>query len=108
MRAAHAFGPASLIFDGDHSVPSIRMMGLAMPAGSALAMQSQGKAAGAAAALMGTIQCGFGAIASALVGAFANGTPVPLAATLAVCGFGAAFMAWLLLPRAPHWDGAAH
>lgn len=108
MLAAHALGHASLIFDWSMMFACICMMGLAMPAGSALAMQSQGKAAGAAAALMGTIQCGFGAIASALVGAFANGTPVPLAATLAVCGFGAVVMAWLLLPRTPHWDGATH
>lgn len=108
MLAAHAMGFASLILDWSMMFICICMMGMAMPAGSALAMQSQGKAAGAAAALMGTIQCGFGAIASALVGALANGTPVPLAAMLAACGLGAVFMAWLVLPRTPHWDAATH
>jgi DHA1 family bicyclomycin/chloramphenicol resistance-like MFS transporter len=43
------------------------------------------KGAGSASALMGAIQMVFGALASALVGVFFNGTGVPMAAIMAFC-----------------------
>jgi DHA1 family bicyclomycin/chloramphenicol resistance-like MFS transporter len=43
------------------------------------------KEAGSASALMGALQMGFGALASALVGIMNNGTTLPLAATMAAC-----------------------
>jgi DHA1 family bicyclomycin/chloramphenicol resistance-like MFS transporter len=49
-------------------------------------MAPHGEVAGSASALLGTMQFVLGATAGALVGAFANGTAIPMAAVLATCG----------------------
>lgn len=49
------------------------------------AIEHQAKAAGAASALMGAIQFGAGAVASIVLSAIANGSAVPLAATITGC-----------------------
>jgi DHA1 family bicyclomycin/chloramphenicol resistance-like MFS transporter len=49
-------------------------------------MAPHGRVAGSASALLGTFQFVGGAIAGSLIGAFANGTPVPMAAVVAGCG----------------------
>jgi DHA1 family bicyclomycin/chloramphenicol resistance-like MFS transporter len=52
--------------------------------------------AGAASALVGAIQYGSGIVGSASVGYFANGTPLPMALTIACFGFGClVFSLWL-------------
>lgn len=53
--------------------------------------------AGAVSALVGAIQYGCGIIGSALVGAFANGTPWPLGAVMAIAGIGSFFSSRLLV-----------
>jgi DHA1 family bicyclomycin/chloramphenicol resistance-like MFS transporter len=63
--------------------------GFVMPNTTGLAMAPHGQVAGSASALLGTIQFVLGSIAAALVGAFANGTAVPLAAVIAGCGVAA-------------------
>jgi DHA1 family bicyclomycin/chloramphenicol resistance-like MFS transporter len=63
--------------------------GFTMPNTTALAMAPHGQEAGSASALLGTLQFVLGALAGALVGAFANGTAVPLAAVIAGCGVAA-------------------
>jgi len=60
--------------------------GFSFPNSSALSMAPFTKEAGSASALMGAIQMGFGAIASASVGLFSNGTAAPMAAVMAACG----------------------
>lgn len=55
---------------------------------------------GAASALAGTIQYGSGMIGSALVGAFADGTPWPMGWVIALGGLGSFCCAWLLPKRA--------
>jgi DHA1 family bicyclomycin/chloramphenicol resistance-like MFS transporter len=60
--------------------------GFVLPNTTALAMAPHGRVAGSASALMGTFQFVGGAIAGSLIGAFANGTPVPMAAVIAGCG----------------------
>jgi DHA1 family bicyclomycin/chloramphenicol resistance-like MFS transporter len=65
--------------------------GFVLPNTTALAMAPHGQVAGSASALLGTVQFVLGATAGSLVGAFANGTAVPLAAVLAGCG-AAAFL----------------
>jgi DHA1 family bicyclomycin/chloramphenicol resistance-like MFS transporter len=60
--------------------------GFVLPNTTALAMAPHGRVAGSASALLGTFQFVCGAIAGSLVGAFANGTPVPMAAVVAGCG----------------------
>jgi DHA1 family bicyclomycin/chloramphenicol resistance-like MFS transporter len=60
--------------------------GFVMPNTTALAMSPHGQIAGSASALLGTLQFVLGATAGALVGALGNGTAVPFAAVIAVCG----------------------
>lgn len=67
--------------------------GLSFPNASALSMAPFSKEAGSASALMGALQMGLGALASALVGVFNNGTAVPLAAIMAGC----AVLSWVVL-----------
>jgi len=64
----------------------LTMTGLLYPNVTALALAPFDKAAGSASALLGTIQYTLGAAAGALVGMFHNGTAVPMATTMAVCG----------------------
>lgn len=59
--------------------------GFSFPNSSALSMAPFTKDAGSASALMGAIQMGFGAVASALVGLFSNGTAVPMTGVMAGC-----------------------
>jgi MFS transporter, DHA1 family, multidrug resistance protein len=56
--------------------------------------------AGAVSALVGAVQYGSGIVGSALVGAFADGTPWPMGWVIALAGIGSAACAWLLLPAA--------
>jgi DHA1 family bicyclomycin/chloramphenicol resistance-like MFS transporter len=60
--------------------------GFVLPNTTALAMAPHGQVAGSASALLGTLQFVLGAAAGSLVGTFANGTAVPMAAVLAACG----------------------
>jgi DHA1 family bicyclomycin/chloramphenicol resistance-like MFS transporter len=66
--------------------------GFVLPNTTALAMAPHGRVAGSASALLGTLQFVLGAVAGTLIGAFANGTPVPMAAVIAGCG-ASAFLA---------------
>lgn len=59
--------------------------GFTFPNSAALAMAPFTKGAGSASALMGALQMGCGAVASALVGLFFNKTAVPMAAIMAGC-----------------------
>lgn len=60
--------------------------GFILPTTTALAMAPHGRVAGSASALLGTLQFVLGSASGSLVGAFANGTAVPLAAVIAGCG----------------------
>ena len=62
--------------------------------------------AGAVSALVGAIQYGSGMAGSALVGAFADGTPWPMGWVIALGGIGSAVFAWRFLP-APTAAGLA-
>jgi MFS transporter, DHA1 family, multidrug resistance protein len=63
--------------------------GFILPNTTALAMAPHGEVAGSASALLGTLQFVLGSASGSLVGVFANGTPVPLAAVIAGCGLAA-------------------
>jgi len=60
-------------------------LGLVGPAIGVLALEAHGPIAGTASALMGTIQFVVGALVMALVGAFANATPIPMVAGITAC-----------------------
>lgn len=59
--------------------------GFSFPNSAALSMAPFTREAGSASALMGALQMGLGAIASALVGLFNNGTTAPLTMVMAAC-----------------------
>jgi DHA1 family bicyclomycin/chloramphenicol resistance-like MFS transporter len=61
-------------------------LGMIFPNSQALALQGHGERAGTASALLGTLQFGGAAIASALVGAWYRGTALPMAVVIATCG----------------------
>jgi MFS transporter, DHA1 family, multidrug resistance protein len=66
--------------------------------------------AGAVSALVGAIQYGSGIIGSALVGAFADGTPRPMGWVIALAGIGSLLCARLFVPArrvSPHAPGTA-
>lgn len=59
--------------------------GFSFPNSSALSLAPFTKEAGSASALMGALQMGFGALASALVGFINNGTTLPMTGVMAGC-----------------------
>ncbi len=61
--------------------------GFSFPNSSALSLAPFTKEAGTASALMGAMQMGFGALASALVGFISNGTTLPMTGVMAGCAF---------------------
>lgn len=61
-------------------------LGCVMPNTAALALARQGHRAGSASALLGTLQFGTGTLAGAAVSIWRDGTELPLAAVMAVCG----------------------
>ena len=59
--------------------------GFSFPNSAALSLAPFTREAGSASALMGALQMGFGAVASAVVGLINNGTTVPMTAVMAGC-----------------------
>jgi len=72
-------------------------VGLVIPSTSVLAMDDHGEIAGTASALLGTLQLGIGAVAMAVVGVFADGTPLPMVAGIALCAVVAFALAHITL-----------
>jgi DHA1 family bicyclomycin/chloramphenicol resistance-like MFS transporter len=73
-------------------------LGFVMPNSTALALADHPEAAGTASALLGAIQFVVGAAAAPLVGAFAGGTPMPMAVVIAASGL-LALIALMTLTR---------
>lgn len=71
------------------------VLALVVPNSSACALAGQGHQAGVASALMGTMQFTVAGVVSAVVGALHDGTALPMAMMIALCGVGSAGMAWL-------------
>jgi DHA1 family bicyclomycin/chloramphenicol resistance-like MFS transporter len=72
-------------------------LGLVMPTTSVLALDDHGPIAGAASALMGTLQFATGVLAMAVVGWFSNGTALPMVAGIAGTALAAFVLAQLAL-----------
>jgi len=64
----------------------IASLGCILPNTSACAMSGQGARAGSASALLGCIQFGVAAGAASLVGVLHDGTAMPMAIVISVCG----------------------
>jgi DHA1 family bicyclomycin/chloramphenicol resistance-like MFS transporter len=67
-------------------------LGLVVPTSSVMALDEHGEIAGAASALMGTLQMVTGAIVIAAMGRFVDGTSRPMLVGIAV----AAIVAWVI------------
>lgn len=78
----------------------VATLGFIFANAAAGAMAPFGTRAGSAAALMGAVQFGIAAFAGAAVGHWHDGTPVPMAVVIGVCGLCAALARGLLLGRA--------
>ncbi|MFJ1339565.1 multidrug effflux MFS transporter [Pseudomonas caricapapayae] len=68
---------------------SIASLGCIIPNASACAMSGQGARAGSASALLGCIQFSIAAGAAAMVGVLHDGSAVPMALVICLCGLGA-------------------
>ena len=73
-----------------------------LPTAAGLALHSFPANAGMAAALLGTIQFGAGALVATVLGAFSPSTPVPMASVILLCGLSGLVCSRLLAPRAVH------
>jgi len=60
-------------------------LGLVLPTTGVLAMEEHGEFAGTASALMGTLQMVLGAVVMGIVGAFHDGTALPMVVGFAIC-----------------------
>ncbi|CAN7236191.1 multidrug effflux MFS transporter [Aquipseudomonas alcaligenes] len=67
----------------------IASLGIIIPNASASAMAGQGRHAGSASALMGSLQFSVAAGAAALVGVLHDGSAMPMAIVICLCGVGA-------------------
>jgi DHA1 family bicyclomycin/chloramphenicol resistance-like MFS transporter len=75
-------------------------LGLVVPTTAVLALDAYGRIAGAASALMGTLQMVAGATAITLVSVFFDGTALPMVAAIALCALAAFGLSRLTLaPR---------
>lgn len=73
----------------------IASLGCIIPNASACAMNGQGARAGSASALLGCLQFSVAAGAAALVGVLHDGSAVPMAMVISLCGLAAVVMAML-------------
>ena len=72
-------------------------LGLVVPTTSVMALDEHGEIAGAASALMGTLQLVTGAIVIAAMGSFADGTPRPMVAGIALAALFTLVLGWMTL-----------
>ena len=77
----------------------VSSIGALVPLAVAVAMSRQGHAAGSASALIGTMQFGLGAGLGGAIGFVHNGTAMPMAAAVALCGLGGFLALRLIAPR---------
>jgi DHA1 family bicyclomycin/chloramphenicol resistance-like MFS transporter len=78
----------------------IATLGFLLPNSSALAMAPHGTIAGAASALLGTMQFAIAAFTAWAVGSIHDGTALPMAALIGLCSAAAFAVHWALVRRA--------
>ena len=76
----------------------VSCQGFVMPNATVGALARQGAQAGNASAMMGTIQFALGAVSGLVVGAFSNGSPLPMSLMM-LCGMGGAVICDLYRPK---------
>ncbi|MFT3987697.1 multidrug effflux MFS transporter [Aestuariivirga sp.] len=85
----------------------VSSLGGIMPTCSVLSVEGHGAISGVAAALMGALGFGAGALTSFLLGAFENGTATPMITITAICAVAAAMTSHLTFPRINEQSRAA-
>jgi len=80
---------------------SYACLGIMMPTNAVLALEEHGADAGAASALMGTVQFAVGSLLMMVSSSFANGMPLPMVAGIACCAMIALALAHTTLRGAP-------
>lgn len=98
LAGAVLAGAAPLVPVAVATLVVVASMGAILPTLNIMAMESFGAMAGSAAALIGACQFGGGALASGLVGSLSDGTPAPMAVTIAVCGVASLLIALFAFP----------
>lgn len=73
----------------------VASLGGILPNATACAMAGQGRYAGSASGLLGSLQFCVAALASALVAALHDGSAMPMALVITLCGAGACAFAWM-------------
>jgi DHA1 family bicyclomycin/chloramphenicol resistance-like MFS transporter len=79
----------------------VSSVGVVGPTSTSLALQTQGKSAGSAAALLGVISMLFGAVTSPLVGLGGGITALPMGIVIALASFGSIVCYFFLIRAAP-------
>ena len=98
LAAAVLTGVAPIVLVAVATLVVVASMGAILPTLNIMTMESFGAIAGSAAALIGACQFGGGALASGLVGSLSDGTPTPMAVTIAVCGVASLLIALFAFP----------
>ncbi len=80
-------------------------LGVVVPTTAVLSLDHHGEIAGAASALMGSLQMVVGSVVMGLAGVFADGTPGPMIVSMGICAFACFVVAQLSLRAA---GAAAH
>lgn len=99
LVALHFAGGATLLVLSALLFIVITAMAFVLPLCSMMALDSYAALSGTAAALMGALQFGAGTLASLIVGIAANGTALPMIATIALCGLAACLVAFIAFPK---------
>lgn len=86
---------------------SFGAMGLVIPSTAALALEDYGPTAGTASALMGTLQLIAGAAIVGVIGAFSNGTVLPMVTAIVTCAAAAFVLGRVTLRRGEILPAAA-
>lgn len=94
LAASHVAGLHDLVLVSALFFLLIAALGGIMPSCNTMAMEAHGAIAGTAAALMGALGFGAGALGSFMVGALADGTALPLYATIAVFAMLGLVVSW--------------
>ncbi|WP_216938533.1 MFS transporter, partial [Acinetobacter sp. BY484] len=78
---------------------AVTLLGFIMPTGSQLALMHQHTLVGTASALLGSLQFGFGALATTLTGIYASSGSISLISIIFICALVSGLMCLILFPK---------
>ncbi|UWF58279.1 multidrug effflux MFS transporter [Brucella sp. 2716] len=107
MFAAALMGHQSLWLVASFLFVGYGFLGLVIPATAVLALEDHGEIAGTASALMGTLHFVIGGVAIGIVGAYSDGTALPMIGGITGCALVAFALAQIVLARKSSKRGRA-